>query len=236
LSPHLDIAPATRTPFVTCALLLANLLAFLWQVDLAGAPRALARGDLEAAKAHLAESVERGGVIPFEILTLQDIEYRDLVPPPFTILTAMFLHGGVGHLLVNLLFLWLFGRGVEGALGHLRFLALYLACGMGAALVHVLSAAFSGTLLVPMVGASGAVAGVLSAHLRLSPRARVLGALPLRAAWLVAAWFAVQLFSFLLGADPGLALAAHLGGFALGLLLAQLWARRGALPTPPGPA
>jgi membrane associated rhomboid family serine protease len=238
--PLRDDAPVERTPVVTCALLLANLLAFLWQVDLPALPRALARGELAAvAEAHLQESVQRGGAIPYEILTLEDVERRDLVPPPLTVLTAMFLHGGVLHLAFNLLFLWIFGNNVEDALGRRRFLLLYLACGVAAALLHVATAALTGTLLSPLVGASGAVAGVLGAYLVLLPRARVLTfvpvllrAVPLPASLFIGGWFALQVLSVIFSSNTGVAFLAHVGGFVAGLFLARVLSRRRGWPGP----
>jgi len=232
--PLRDDAPVGRTPVVTSALLLANLLAFLWQVDLPALPRALARGELVAvAEAHLQESVLRGGAIPYEVLTLEDVEHRDLLPPPLTILTAMFLHGGPLHLAFNLLFLWIFGNNVEDALGRRRFLLFYLGCGVAAALLHVATAALTGTLLAPMVGASGAVAGILGAYAVLLPRARVLTFVPiflravhLPAAWFIGGWFAVQLLSVVFSSNTGVAFFAHIGGFVAGLLLVRILGRR----------
>jgi membrane associated rhomboid family serine protease len=218
-----------RTPVITRTLLVANLLAFLWQVDITALPRAYERGNLLAhASSHLFESVERGGVIPYEILTLEDVGYKDIVPPPFTILTAMFLHGGVGHLAMNLLFLALFGNQVEQAFGRGRFLLFYLSCGVAAALAHVLSASFFDLLRVPMVGASGAVAGALGATLLLFPRSRVLPFLPaaVKVAWFVGLWMGIQIVSALVSADAKVAFFAHLGGFATGCLFARLSRRQ----------
>jgi rhomboid family protein len=142
------------------------------------------------------------------------------VPPPLTVLTSMFLHGGVVHLAVNLLTLWIFGNAVEGALGRLRFAGFYLVSGVVAALAQALAAAVSGDVLVPMVGASGAIAGVLAAFLVLFPRARILHA---PAGVLIGVWFAVQVLAIAFGGDPGVAFGAHVGGFVAGYLLVRAW-------------
>jgi membrane associated rhomboid family serine protease len=146
----------------------------------------------------------------------------------------MFLHGGWMHLIGNMLYLWVFGNNVEDSMGHARFTAFYLACGV--------AAVFAQTLLnqdstIPMVGASGAISGVLGAYLLLLPRARVLVAIPLGfyfhtvrlpAAAVLGLWFILQLVNTLL-ADPtkgGVAFGAHIGGFIAGMALIPLFKRR----------
>ncbi|MGC3997531.1 MAG: rhomboid family intramembrane serine protease [Anaeromyxobacter sp.] len=234
--PLKDDNPHDRTPVVTLALIAANLLAFAWQIDLRTLPDALRGGELLLAmSARIQDTALRGGVVPFEILTFSDIELRDVVPPPFTLFTAMFLHGGVTHLAFNMLFLWIFGNNVEDALGRLRFLLFYLASGVVAALVQVVASAVTGDIFVPMVGASGAIAGVLAAYMVLFPRARIstlviivilIRVLPLPARFFIGLWFAGQVFSVLLGASNGVALFAHIGGFVAGWLLVRLVGRR----------
>ncbi len=205
--PSKDDLPSRRTPLVTLALVALNLAAFAWQVLGIG----------------LEPSVRRGGAIPYEILTFQDVEWRAIVPPPLTLFTSMFLHGGYAHVAINMLTLWLSGRGVEDALGPARFLGLYLASGVVAALAQTLAAAVSGDALVPMVGASGAIAGVLAAYLVLFPRARVLAHVP--AGLFIGAWFALQIVAVVLGSDPGVAFMAHVGGFVAGFLLVRVVGR-----------
>ena len=231
--PLKDDTPLGSTPVLTAALLLANLAAFAWQLAIDGTAQI---GVVSA---------QVGGVVPYEILSLTDVDLPDLVPPPFTIVTSMFLHGGFLHIASNLLFLWIFGNNVEDALGRGRFVAFYAASGTAAALVQVLASAVSGDLFVPMVGASGAIAGVLAAYVVLFPRARVLTlvflvvfvrVMPLPAVVFVGVWFAVQVLSVLLGAAPGVAVFAHLGGFVAGWLLVRIvgrrpgWRQRGAAP------
>lgn len=202
--PPKDEALGVRARAVTLALVAANGAAFAWEV--------LGPG-VEVA-------IRRGGAIPYEILTFHDVEWRALVPPPLTVLTSMFLHGSVPHLAVNLLTLWVFGNAVEGALGRLRFAGAYLVSGVVAALAQALAAAVSGDVLVPMVGASGAVAGVLAAFLVLFPRARILH---VPASLLIGAWFGAQVLAIAFGGDPGVAFAAHVGGFVAGYLLVRTW-------------
>jgi membrane associated rhomboid family serine protease len=209
--PLHDDLPTRRTPVVTWLLIALNAGAFAWQ--LLGADG-------------LARSVQEGGVIPYEILTFQDVWPRGLLPPPFTIFTAMFLHGGFAHLGSNLLFLWIFGNNVEDAMGRLRFAAFYLISGVAAALAQVLASAASGALDAPMVGASGAIAGVLAAYLRLFPGARILTLAFVFVVWLPAwvvlgLWILSQVLAVLGGGAPGVALFAHIGGFLTGWLLVE---------------
>jgi membrane associated rhomboid family serine protease len=221
--PLKDDIPVSRAPVVTIALIAANVAAFLWQILVVGLPL----------------SVEIGGAIPYEILTLRDLSPPDLLPPPLTILTSMFLHGGFMHIAGNMLFLWIFGNNVEDVLGRGRFIAFYLACGTVAALAQIAAAAASGdpqSLMAPMVGASGAIAGVLAAYMVLFPRARVLTLVPIfifirlfyvPAAFFIGLWFAIQLLSALLGsAGSGVAFVAHVGGFIMGWLLIKWYGPR----------
>jgi membrane associated rhomboid family serine protease len=153
---------------------------------------------------------------------------------PQAVITAMFVHAGLGHLLSNLLFLWIFGDNVEDRMGHLRYLLFYALCGLAAALLQVWVEAGSS---VPMVGASGAIAGVLGAYLVLFPQSRVLTLVfivfvEVPASLLLGVWFATQLLSGLgtlsalrpedLG---GVAFWAHAGGFAAGAALVLLFRR-----------
>lgn len=180
-------------------------------------------------------SVEIAGAIPVEVLSLQDLPPRDIVPPPLTLITSMFLHGGFLHIAGNMLFLWIFGNNVEDALGRARYLLFYLASGFVAASSQVLVAAFSAdkeSLLVPMVGASGAIAGVLAGYVLLFPRARVLTLFViiifvklvyLPASFFIGLWFVIQIVSALLsGSSSGVAFAAHIGGFVAGFIMMKL--------------
>jgi membrane associated rhomboid family serine protease len=234
--PLKDDNPTSRTPVVTLVLVAANVLAFLWE---------LAVGIDYAAFT--------GGVVPYEILTLTDLRrpvllasagLPALVPPPLTLLTSMFLHGGFMHLAGNMLFLWVFGNNVEEALGRGRFVAFYVATGVVAALAQVAAGYAAGDVLTPMVGASGAISGVLAAYLVCFPSARVLTLVPIfffiRLIWIPAGfflglWFFLQLLPALSGGGGGgVAYMAHVGGFVAGFafMLATggraRWARRRA--------
>ncbi|HUK66098.1 MAG TPA: rhomboid family intramembrane serine protease [Anaeromyxobacteraceae bacterium] len=216
--PLKDDIPVSRPPVVTVTLICVKAAVFLWQVMI-GLPL----------------SVEIGGAIPYEVLTFRDVGPHDLVPPPFTVFTSMFLHGGFMHIAGNMLFLWIFGNNVEDALGRLRFLFFYLACGSVAALAQVGVTALGsdpGSLVVPLVGASGAIAGVLAAYMLLFPRARVLTLIPIfifirlvyvPAGFFIGLWFVLQLASALIGSSgSGVAFVAHIGGFATGFVLLKL--------------
>jgi membrane associated rhomboid family serine protease len=187
----------------------ANVAAFAWQLGVG-----------------LDASTFRGGAIPYEVLTLSDVDLPDVVPPPFTVLTSMFLHSGFLHAASNLLFLWIFGGPVEGALGRRRFGGFYLATGIAAALCQIVAAAATRRELVPIVGASGAIAGVLAAYATLFPRARVLSRLPVPTSAFIGVWLALQVGALVLGRSPEVALFAHIGGFVAGWILVRTIGRR----------
>jgi membrane associated rhomboid family serine protease len=182
----------------------------------------------------------------------QSVEVPGLGETPFsvylTLFTSMFMHGGLAHIAGNMLFLWIFGDNIEDRLGHVRYLIFYLLCGVLASLAHVfVTAAFAGEqgdMLVPSLGASGAISGVLGGYLLLHPARRVtvilfrfLTDVP---AWVaIGIWFAFQLISGLgiLGGGSqqgGVAYAAHIGGFVAGLALIKLFDRGGGGSRPVG--
>jgi membrane associated rhomboid family serine protease len=221
--PLKDDTPVETTPVVTVALIAANALAFLWQLSVDGV------GAVGQVSAQIA------GAIPYEILSLTDVDLPDVVPPPFTIFTSMFLHGGITHIASNMLFLWIFGNNVEDALGKVRFVAFYLAGGVVAALVQVVTSAATGDVYTPMVGASGAIAGVLAAYMVLYPRARILTLVfvivfvqfvRIPASFFIGFWFVLQVVGVLFGGQPGVAVAAHVGGFVAGFVLVRIVGRR----------
>ncbi len=218
--PLRDDNPTEITPVVTILLIVACVLVFLWQLSLG--PRQ------EAAMYAL-------GVIPavlFEGAKL--VPELEWITPALTPFTSMFLHGGFMHLIGNLLYLWIFGNNVEDAMGHGRFVVFYLICGVAAAFAHALVDTGS---QIPMIGASGAISGVLGAYLLLYPHARVLVVIPLgfylhtmrlKASIVLIMWFAMQLFnSFVAGDGPGVAWFAHIGGFVFGIALLPFLKRRG---------
>jgi membrane associated rhomboid family serine protease len=144
------------------------------------------------------------------------------VPVELTFVTYMFLHGGWLHLIGNMLFLWVFGDNVEHAMGRLRFLIFYLACGIAGGVTHYLSVPDS---TAPLVGASAAIAGVVAAYLMLFPHARIwillLMRIPVRLAakWVLSAWILFQFVNLLISADEMTAWWAHIGGIAAGAIL-----------------
>jgi membrane associated rhomboid family serine protease len=155
---------------------------------------------------------------------------------PTTVFTSMFLHGGLLHLAGNMLFLWIFGNNIEDAVGHIRFVFFYLLCGLAAAATHI---AMQPDSIVPTIGTSGAVSGVLGAYLLLYPRARVLAVVPIWIflrfayvpAWLMLIlWFGLQLLSGWLSygnaQSAGIAFWAHIGGFVAGLVLIPLFKKQ----------
>jgi len=172
---------------------------------------------------------------------------RELLPPEIavipvwaTVLTSMFMHGGFWHLAGNMLYLWIFGNNIEDAMGHGRFLLFYVLCGIAAVAAQVLPNPGS---IIPMVGASGAISGVLGAYLLLYPRARVLLGLPLGflivqigrfpAMWVLAVWFGMQLIMGIIAAaqvpgdtQGGIAFGAHIGGFVAGCALVTIFKKR----------
>ena len=220
--PLKDNIPSSRAPVITVGLIVINVLVYLNQLALS--PRAAVR------------FVYLYGLIPLEISS-GDLMVQHPVPLYGTILTSMFVHGGVFHLAGNMLYLWIFGDNVEDRLGRFRFLLFYLLSGVGAAAAQILSDPHS---KIPMVGASGAISGVLGAYLLLYPHARVVTlvffgwlvrVIEIRALIVLGFWIVVQLVSGLLtwGAQVGgVAWFAHVGGFVAGLVMVLPLRRREA--------
>jgi membrane associated rhomboid family serine protease len=221
--PLHDDVPTQRPPVVTVALIIACSLVFLWQQTL--------------SEHEQIAVVYEYGVIPAVLFHKAELpEELRVIASQWSVLTSMFLHGGWLHLIGNMLYLWIFGNNVEDAMGHVRFIVFYLLCGTAAALFQSWHDPLSDT---PMIGASGAIAGVLGAYLLLHPRARVLVLIPLGLfsqllripAWIVLlVWIVLQFF---LGAaatptEGGVAYWAHVGGFAAGLVLVIPFKRRTA--------
>jgi membrane associated rhomboid family serine protease len=172
------------------------------------------------------------GVVPGELTgSMAPVLGYDPVPEPFTLISYQFLHGSWWHLISNMLFLWVFADNIEDAYGHVAFALLYLLCGVVAALVHVMVVPYSGA---PLVGASGAVSGVLGAYLVLFPRARVwvllAARIPMRigALWVLGGWFLLQVFSWWITRNTGsdIAWGAHIGGFVAGAAITYAIRRR----------
>jgi membrane associated rhomboid family serine protease len=221
--PLRDDNLTVRTPLVTRVLVGLCVLVFLWQMTLGP------QGSQAAVYAL--------GVIPAVLLGRETLPAElAILPASMTVLTSMFMHGGLMHLLSNMLYLWIFGDNVEDSMSRHRFVLFYVLCGVAAVLAQALPDPDS---TIPMVGASGAISGVLGAYLLLFPHAHVLVAIPLGfviqtvrlpAGAVLALWFVLQLVSNLLSSGGGgVAFRAHIGGFIAGMLLIPL-ARRKDVP------
>jgi membrane associated rhomboid family serine protease len=213
LIPIRDHNPRSSAPVVTLILIAANVVAFIFQWRL-GAANALL--------------VKQGGAIPYEIVNLVDVGPLNLLPPPGSIWTSMFLHGGLMHLIGNMWFLWVFGDNVEDALGSVRFALFYFVVGTVGALAQIFTMPQS---TVPMIGASGAVAGALGAYAMLFPRAKVQTFVGIPFLWHfrdIQAWIFLGLWFVMQFLIPGSGVAwmAHVGGFLAGAGLARFMARR----------
>ncbi|HET7218554.1 MAG TPA: rhomboid family intramembrane serine protease [Vicinamibacterales bacterium] len=208
--PVADVIPSRTRPTVTIAIIALNALAFLFELTL--------------SERELQLFVLNYGVVPAAFSWV-------------SVVTSMFLHGGWLHFLGNMLYLWIFGDNVEDRLGHLPYLLFYLLCGAAAALGQAALQPYS---LVPMVGASGAIAGVMGAYFVLFPHSRVITAVfiffffdlvEIPAIFFLGIWFFMQFFSGVgsLGSDAaegGVAFFAHVAGFAVGAIAGVLWRRR----------
>ncbi len=202
---------------MTVLLIAANIAVFVYEL------RMMQSGQIEAFVADF-------GLVPASLTTT--VSARAVG----SLFSSMFLHGGVLHLLGNMLYLWIFGNNIEDAVGHLRFVLFYLVCGLAAAAAQIVVHPDS---TIPMIGASGAVSGVLGAYLLLFPRARVLVLVPIwifirfvrvPAVILLVIWFAIQILSG--WASPGtetggIAFWAHIGGFVAGAVLILFFRKRG---------
>lgn len=219
--PLHDDNPGRHTPYISYLLIISCILVFFWQLSLGRFGQ------------HAVYSL---GMIPAVLFEFKHLP-ADLaiIPAWATLFSSMFLHGGWMHLIGNMLYLWIFGNNVEDAMGHGRFLLFYLICGLAAAFTQALPNPES---VVPMIGASGAISGVLGAYLLLYPHARVLVVIPigfypfttrLKAGWVLGFWFLLQIFNSLATATDqtgGVAWGAHIGGFVAGMALIPLFKRK----------
>jgi membrane associated rhomboid family serine protease len=220
--PLRDDNPSELRPVVTITLIALCVVTFLWQI-LHG----------QQGQAMLGYSF---GLVPSVLFGFDNLPPElAKVPPTLTIFTSMFLHGGWMHIIGNMLYLWIFGDNVEDSMGHVRFAIFYLLCGVAAALAQAIPEPQS---QVPMIGASGAISGVLGAYVMLYPHARVLVLIPLGiimqtvrlpAGVVLLLWFALQLVSniFTAPGSGGVAFRAHIGGFIAGVLLVLVFKKRG---------
>ena len=212
--PLHDDNPTRIVPVMTIAFIVMCVLVFVWQISLGR---------------YFEQAIYSLGAIPSVIFGIKILPAElDVVPAWATVFTSMFMHGSWMHLIGNMLYLWIFGNNVEDAMGHVRFVIFYLLCGFTAFLAQSLPDPQS---TFPMVGASGAISGVLGAYLMLYPHARILVVIPLGiflyptrlpAGWVLAFWFLLQILSSALAGNQqqgGVAFGAHIGGFVTGLVL-----------------
>ena len=207
--------PLTRLPIVTILLLIANIVVFWYQLTGPGA---------------IQQSVWRLGVIPYELFHPGALDIAGRAAIPLTFITGMFTHGGIFHLASNMLYLWVFGRNVEDDFGPMRFLVFYLTAGIVSSAVFV--AAFPGTQ-IPLVGASGAIAGVLGVYFLRFPLTRIytlfifiiiVRIIPIPAFIMLGFWFMIQFLScvsnvtFGAAGQGGVAFLSHVAGFVVGIL------------------
>ena len=227
LFPYSDENPSRTPPYVVQGIVAANIAIFIYQLYL-------------SANGQLDDFFQTYAVVPArEVYSFTQVLSGQLWVLPILMLpmlTAMFLHGGILHIVGNMLFLWIFGDNIEDLMGHFKFLMFYLICGLGATVTQI---AMDSTSTVPNLGASGAIAGVLGAYLINYPRARVkaiflVGIFPfylrIPALFYLGWWFVQQAFySYLsLGSDVnmgtgGVAYWAHAGGFVFGVLLVKFF-------------
>ncbi len=246
--PIRDSIPRVHTPYAVYAILALNVLAFLYQQTLSGP--------------QLFHMLHLYGVVPARYAYPDWAQYVGYpLYGQLAFLTHLFLHGGWMHLIVNMWTLWIFGDNIEDVMGPVRFIVFYLLCGLAAMLAHMLADTAS---TAPIIGASGAIAGVMGAYFLLYPHAKVLTIIPivfiplffnLPAVVYLGIWFTIQLVAGLgsLSSQEGASIAwwAHAGGFVAGVLLLPLFRRRGhcyycripdaeaphkAIVTPPAPA
>jgi len=226
--PLHDDNPTTTRPLVTAGILIICVAVYAWQ-------------HLMLSEAGISDAKSAFGLVPAVVTGRAELPPGIAVIPPWaTALTYMFMHGGFWHLAGNMLFLWIFGNNIEEAMGHTRFLFFYVACGIVAVFSQVLPNPGS---MIPIVGASGAISGVLGAYMLLFPRARVLLGLPLGflnvefgrfpAIWVLATWFSLQLLFVVVAAAlagdesrGGIVFGAHIAGFIAGVALVTIFKRR----------
>jgi membrane associated rhomboid family serine protease len=206
-------------PIVTWALIALNVVAFLLEVN--------------RPEAALQTFIESWGVVPREYAAARDLAPQIAVPFWTTLFTSMFLHGGWLHLGGNMLYLWIFGDNIERIAGPVKFLVFYLACGLAASAAHIL---FNLQSLIPAVGASGAISGVLGGYLLLFPKNRVRiltrgGIVHVPALVVLGLWIVLQFINGIgsvarTDETAGIAYMAHIGGFVAGFALIKLFAGR----------
>lgn len=215
MSPVSDDTTGKQVSFVTWALILICVAVYIWE---------------ERLGFDMSDAFNAYGFVPKTLMSPQFTPGEDRLPAFITMITSMFLHGGIWHLIGNMIYLLIFGCVIESAMGHARFLLFYLLSGLAAALTMAFMDPAS---YIPMIGASGAISGVLGAYMLLYPRARVRFMIPIgiifyplhiAAVWVASVWFVMQLLSAVTSTpdSPGVAWWAHIGGFLAGMALTPL--------------
>ena len=221
--PFKDNIPTRTWPVITVAIIIANCAVFLFQITL--------------PKQAYVDSIYLFGAVPARLTDLSAWLAPGAHNAAVSVFTSMFMHAGWLHLAGNMLYLWIFGNNVEDSMGHLRFVFFYLLCGMAAAAAQTFSVPDS---TIPMVGASGAISGVLGAYLILHPFARVqtlififffIRVIELPAIFVLLVWFLIQVANGLTAPPDavGVAWHAHIGGFVVGLLFIRFFQKRQAV-------
>ncbi len=217
--PYKDDNPTYIKPYVTIGIIIINICVFLLQVF---------------SQSGMRDITFSYGAIPHALVTFEKIQP---IHPVMTIFTSMFMHGGLFHLAGNMLYLWIFGNNIEDQLGHFRFIIFYLFCGIIAAYSYAITNASS---IIPMVGASGAVSGILGAYMLLFPRANIhtfiffgffVTTVKIPALIVIGFWAIIQFINGMLssgyeGTSGGVAWFAHIGGFLIGLATIKIWIPR----------
>jgi len=233
--PIKDYNPTRRTAYITILIIAINVLIFTYQNVVIPQP-------FEGKLTPLSYHISNAALIPKEMTHFKNVDVpvsRDVfgrilyfkrdIPPFLTLFTSMFMHGSFLHLFGNMLFLWIFGNNIEDFLGKLKFILFYLLSGLGASLVHII---FHPNSTIPVIGASGAVSGIMGAYLILYPNARVrtlvfififITFVDIPAFVFLIVWF---IFQFLYVGGEGIAWLAHVGGFIIGLVLIRWWRRK----------
>jgi membrane associated rhomboid family serine protease len=212
--PIKDINPSRSFPIVNLTIILICSVVWLYEVGL--------------EKYEFNDFIYNFGLVPAEVFS-----------KPYQLFTHMFLHGSWLHIIGNMWFLWVFGDNVEDRLGKFKYLLFYMLCGLGSAVIQSLVSFLTGAVHVPMVGASGAISGVLGAYLYLFPHARILALVPvfffltfmeLPAAFFIGMWVFIQIINGLItlpfASMGGVAWFAHIGGFFVGYKLVRVFYRR----------
>lgn len=209
--PLKDDNPTRTFPIITILIIVANIVVFFYMVSLE-----------ETSRRNL---VSLYGTTPYELMHGIGFNRGVSISVILTIITSMFLHGGLFHLLGNMWYLWIFGNNVEDSMGHLRFVFFYIICGALAVFAH---AVLNHESMLPMIGASGAISGILGGYLILFPRAKILTLIPIGfyihitkipALFFLGFWIVYQFIFSILGNAGGIAWFAHIGGFMAGILL-----------------